>query len=425
MHIVMLGISHHTAPLSVRERFALPGDFPQAMQALKASFAEGTVLATCNRTELYALADHPHEGLESLAGCAARIFPSSFAEWRDKFTRHVGQRAVRHLMRVACGLESMVIGEAEILGQVRHAMEASLNYFPNSKVLPRLFTDAIAVGRKARLHTAIGQNSASVSSVAMELAQRVLGNLSGRRALLIGTGTMGQAVTQILRSKGIGAITVATSDPNRHDGSFPGSDLLIPLTALPLALREADLIVTATSSRTPVITTELVEQALTARRGRPLVVIDMAVPRNVALGVRTLPGVFTYDLDQLQKVAAENMERRQAEVARVEEMIELQVAKFMKWLGSQNVLPTILALRRKAEAIRQAELQRFGHHIEGMAEAERKMIERLTERIVSRLLHEPTVRLKDLAEGDRGAAYARAIADLFDLSADTTHKGTT
>ncbi len=414
----MLGISHHTAPLSVREHFALPGDFDRALRILGSWFSEAVVLTTCNRTELYAVAEHPHEGLERLGACADQIFPEYFSHWRDRFYRHAGHRAVRHLMRVACGLESMVIGEAEILGQVRQALEASERRFPAAKVLPRLFREAVSVGRKARLHTAIGRTPASVSSVAAELAQRVLGSFDGRRSLLIGTGTMGQLVTQILRSKKIASLTVATSDPSRHREGFPGADVLISLGEIPSVLPQIDLVVAATSCERPILTAEGLRQALALRRGGPMVVIDLGIPRNVAPEVKRLPGVFAYDLDELQQVASENLERRQAEVASVEEMVESHVAKFMKWLGSQRVLPTIVALRQKAEAIRRAELERLGNRMDGMAESQREMVERLTERIISRLLHEPTVKLKDLAAGDRGATYAMAIAELFGLWTD-------
>jgi glutamyl-tRNA reductase len=424
LHVIMLGISHHTAPLAVRERFALTGDLRHPMEVLRSNFAEAAVLATCNRTELYALADHPHEGLDALSRCVAAIFPAEFPQWHNRFYRHAGQAAVRHLMRVACGLESMVIGEAEILGQVKQALASSTEYFPNSKVLPRLFRDAIDVGRKARLYTAIGQSPASISSVAVELAQRVLGDFRSRGALLVGTGTMGQALAQILKSKGIQTLIVATSDPSRHQGGFPGADSLLSLGDVPLALPCVDLLIAATTSHSPVIGAETIGRALELRRGRPLVVIDLAIPRNVAPEVRTLPSVFMYDLDQLQKVAAENLQRRQAEVSKVEDMIELQVAKFARWLGSQNIIPTILALRRKAEAIRRSELKRFGHQIEAMAETDRKAIEMLTERIVTRLLHEPTVKLKGLADRDRATAYARAIADLFNLPAEQAAEDT-
>jgi glutamyl-tRNA reductase len=409
--LVLTGLSFRSAPIELREKVAFGAD--ELAPALRA-LGSGVILSTCNRTEIYQEAGAPVGELTPV-----QLLDHRAGDARSEVRRHLyhlgGENAIRHLFAVAAGLDSMVLGEPQILGQVRAALNAAEAAGTAGPVLAHVFRQAIRVGRRARDETFIGRHAVSVSSAAVELARRVFGRLEGCRALVIGAGEMGELTVRTLAEHGVGVVAVANRTLDRARalaGRFGGEALA--LDDLADALAAADIVISSTDAASFVIQGDDVRRALAERGGRPLFIIDIAVPRDVDPTVRSLPGVFLYDIDDLQALCAVNRESRQREVQRVQQIIEMEVRDLLAWWSSRRVIPTIIAMRERAEQIRRAELSealaRLGH----LSEADRASIEALTRAIVAKLLHRPTVRLKELAAADDEAAI-ELVRDLFSL----------
>lgn len=412
MHISLVGISHKTAPVAVRERFALSGDeVSRALKLLGASHEGAAVLSTCNRTEVYVTGPAPVRDPEPIVGALARARGVAPPEAGAPFSVRTGRDAVRHLFRVAAGVESMVVGEAEILGQVRSAFAAATAARTHNAVLSRLFHSAIRVGRRARNETHIGRHAVSVSSTAVTLARRTVADLSSSTVLVVSAGGAGKLTARSLSEAGVQRmlVTSRTFERARELATDLGA-APVPFNRLDWALAEADIVITSTGAPEFLIGPELVR---TSRDGddRPLLLIDIAVPRDVDPAVRTLPGVHLFDIDDLRSVARENLNARRAEVQRVEVIVEEEVARFSDWLRSLQVAPTIAALRQRAEEIQRLELERTLPRLNLDPEARRR-VEAMSEAIVKRLLHDPIARLKHEADGER---YVPSVRELFCL----------
>jgi glutamyl-tRNA reductase len=393
--VVLVGISHHQAPVELRERAALDPKRAAALaQQLAGERSEAVCLSTCNRTELY-LADESVEEAERKAEAALLALE---AELGPVLYRLHDDGAAVHLFRVAAGLESLVPGEGEILGQVRAAHEAGAT----GPILDRLFRQALHVGKKARAETAIGESPASVSSAAATLAEQVFGELRNRAVLVIGAGKVGELAVRNLVSRGATIAFVANRTSDRAEQvtqRFGGEP--IPLDRVDRELERADVVLSSTSSPGWMLTREQVERALPARRGRPLFLIDLAVPRDLDPRIHELDGCYLYDIDDLEGVVAETLAGRRREAERAESIVAEEADRFREWQASLDVVPAIASLRAHAEEIRAAELRRAK-----LNDAERRAAESVTAAVLNKLLHLPTIRMKQAAAAADGVIYA-------------------
>jgi glutamyl-tRNA reductase len=391
----LVGLSHHVAPVELRERVTL--ELPAASE-LACTLGDAVCLSTCNRTELYLSDGDDEQALAALERVAGRPLEGVVYRLHD-------DAAALHLFRVAAGLDSLVPGEGEILGQVRDAFEA----VETGPLLDRVFRQALAVGKRVRSETAIGESPASVSSAAAALAAQVFGDLTGRRVLLVGAGRIGELAAANLVTRGAEIAFVANRSAAAARGlahRFGGRALA--LDELAVALGEVDVVVSSTSAPATVVHASDVP----SRRRRPLFFIDIAVPRDLDPAIQQLEGCFLYDIDDLEAVVAETLAGRRAEAARAEQLVAEEAERFRSWRASLEVVPAIASLRAYAEHIRSSELDKVSGRV---SESERRTLESVTQQILNKLLHLPTVRMKEAAAGANGASYADAVRHLFGL----------
>jgi glutamyl-tRNA reductase len=389
----LVGLSHHVAPVELRERVTL--DLADAAE-LARTLGDAVCLSTCNRTELYLAGVDESAAVAALERIAGEPLDGVLYRLHE-------DAAALHLFRVAAGLDSLVPGEGEILGQVRAAYES----VETGSLLDRVFREALGVGKRVRTETAIGESPASVSSAAAALAAQVFGELQGRRVLLVGAGRIGELAASNLSSRGATIAFVAnrTVDSARELAHrFGGS--AIPLTDVASHLADVDVVVSSTSAPEPVLRADQVPQ----RRRRPLFFIDIAVPRDLDPAIGGLEGCFLYDIDDLEAVVAETLNGRRAEAERAEQLVGEGVERYRAWRASLEVVPAIASLRARAEEIRSAELAKLR-----VSDDERRTIESVTAQILNKLLHLPTIRMKEAAVSADGAAYADAVRHLFGL----------
>ncbi len=405
MKLTLAGVSHHKAPIELRERVALD---PDACRELAARLGgEAVVLSTCNRTELYlAREEHAEEvavgTLTELAGDRGADLGAALYRLRD-------EAAALHLFRVAAGLDSLVPGEGEILGQVRSAFEAG----SAGPFLDKLFRQALHAGRRVRLETAINESPASVPSAAAALAQQVFDDLSGRRVLVLGAGKTSEATARNLLSRGADIAVVANRTlAHGEDLARSLGARALPLDAVGAELEHADVVVSATSAADHVLEREAVAAALRARKGRPLLLLDLAVPRDLDPAINELDGCFLYDVDDLEAVVKETLSGRRSEAAQAERLVAEEADRFREWQAALDVVPTIASLRALAEEIRDSELARAGGRL---SESERRHVESVTTQILAKLLHLPTIRMKEAAAAADGVVYADVVRHLFGL----------
>jgi glutamyl-tRNA reductase len=395
MTLTLIGLSHHVAPVELRERVTL--DAPAAA-ALASSLGDAICLSTCNRTELYFEGVDERQAVTALQELAGEPLDGVLYRLHE-------DAAALHLFRVASGLDSLVPGEGEILGQVRDAYEAAR---PGA-LLDRVFRQALGVGKRVRSETAIGESPASVSSAAGALAAQVFGDLTGRRVLLIGAGRIGELSAANLASRGatISYIANRTLDTARELAHRFGGEA-VALADLGSRLGEVDVVISSTSAPETVVHAGDVP----AKRRTPLFFIDIAVPRDLDSAIAKLDGCFLYDIDDLEAVVAETLSGRRTEAVRAEQLVAEETERFRSWRASLDVVPAIASLRARAEEIRSAELAKVERR---MSDDERRTLESVTSQILNKLLHLPTIRMKEAAVSADGAAYADAVRHLFGL----------
>jgi glutamyl-tRNA reductase len=405
MRLVLVGTSHHHAPVELRERVALGRE--QAVE-LARRLGEAVCLSTCNRTELYVAAEDGAAAEERAVAALAELEP----QVEHALYRLHDHAAALHLFRVAAGLDSLVPGEGEILGQVRAAYEAGT---PEA-LLHRLFRQALHAGRKVRAQTAIGESPASVSAAAAALAEQVFGDLAGRSILLVGAGKISeQAARNLLtRQARIAFVANRTRDRAEELAGRLGAEA-IPLDEIGRRLEETDVVVASTSAAGYVLDAETVARS---RRGRPLLLIDLAVPRDLDPAIHQLDGCYLYDIDDLEAIVSETLAGRRSEAERAEAMVAAEAEKFHEWQASLDVVPAIASLRARAEEIREAELRKAEGLLGRLDESQRRAVESITSQIVNKLLHLPTVRMKEAAAAADGVIYAEAVRHLFGLGED-------
>jgi glutamyl-tRNA reductase len=421
--LLALGVSHKTAPLELRERLALTeGRAVSALGELKsaAGIHEAAAISTCNRTELYLIVSDPVEAESEALGVLTRQADIRPTELLGHLYSLRGSEASRHLMRVTAGLDSMILGEAEIQGQVKRAYELSLIEGGTGPILNRLFHGALSAGGRAREETGISEAGVSIPSVAVELARRALGDLSQRRVLMVGAGETAELVARALTAQGVETVFVANRHYDRAIGlaqRFDGT--AVRFEDLPTQLQEADIVVSATNSPHHVIEKDGLAQVMEERGERPLLAIDIAVPRDIEPACREIPGVSVHDIDDVQQIVERNASGREAEARRAELIIEGELDRFERWLASLEVVPTITALRERGDEVVRRVLAENENRWEGLGEADRERMEAMAKAVASRLLHEPTVRMRRSAGEEEAYNYVSALRELFGLDITT------
>ena len=407
-HLVLVGTSHHHAPVELRERVAL--DHEHAAE-LASGLGHAVCLSTCNRTELYLTAEEPEDAERRAVAALAALEPAV----EPALYRLRDQAAAVHLFRVAAGLDSLVPGEGEILGQVRAAYEAG----SPDQLLDRVFRQALHAGRKARAQTAIGESPASVSSAAGALAEQVFGELAGSSILLVGAGKISEQAARNLLSRGARISFVANRTLDRAVGLAArfGAEA-IELERIEEQLADADVVVSSTGSPGYVLDAAAVARAMSGRRGRRLLLVDLAVPRDLDPAINELDDCYLYDIDDLEAIVTETVAGRRGEAERAEALVAGEGAKFHEWQASLEIVPAIASLRARAEEIREAELRKAEGLLGRLDEGQRRAVEAVTAQIVNKLLHLPTVRLKQAATAADGVIYAEAVRHLFGLGED-------
>jgi glutamyl-tRNA reductase len=417
MSILVIGVNHRSGPLSVLERLTLSTDeVPKAVTSLarRDNVREVLVLSTCNRTEIYAVTERFHGAYADIRDFLCDLGHIAPDDLHPHLYSHHDDAAVRHLFEVAAGLDSAVVGEAEILGQLRQAWEVAQREGGARTSLNLLFRHAVGVGKRARTETGIARGTASISHAAVEMAIEHHGTIEGRRVAVLGAGAMGEGIAVALHGAGVGDVVVVNRTPERGRALAERiNGHAIGLEGLADVLAEADVVLTSTGADAPLVTRSLVGSL--DRVDRPLLIVDIAVPRDVEPGVGELPGVTVLDLEDLVAWADRGRALRLAEVDRVVEIVVAEAERFAVESAALQAAPLVAALRERAEEIRRTEIARHGKRLTGAGEADLELIEAITKGLVAKLLHEPSVRLRNQAGTPQGERNAAAVADLFDL----------
>ena len=413
MQLYALGLNHHTAPLAIRERVAFqPENMAQALHDLARaqSVREAAILSTCNRTELYFAAEQPQHAADWLA----RFHSLSLNAVSPYLYAYPQRDAIRHVFRVASGLDSMVLGEPQILGQVKEAARRAEEAGTIGTLLHKLFQNTFAVAKEVRSTTAIGANTVSMAAAAVHLAARIFERVADQHVLFIGAGEMIELCAAHFAGAGPKSMTVANRTEQRAQvlaERFGAQTMRIDLIGERLA--QFDVVVSCTASPLPIVGLGMVERAVKARRHRPMVMVDLAVPRDIEAEVGALDDIFLYTVDDLAQVVDAGMESRQQAVIEAEQIIDNRVDGFLHWMDARDVVPTIRALRDHAETLRQAELER-ALRLLAKGEAPQRVIEALSQGLMNKLMHGPT-RYLNQAEGEAQAEGARLVQQLFNL----------
>lgn len=419
MSIVVIGVNHRTSPIEMLERVSLPKDaLAKVVHDLRVreNIREVVVLSTCNRIEVYAVAERFHGAYADIRDFFCELGGLHPDDLHPHLYSQHDDAAISHLFEVAAGLDSAVLGEHEILGQVRTAWELAQGEGGAAASLNLLFRHALEVGKRARTETAISRATASVSHAAVEMATEHLAGLRGRRVLVVGAGEMSEGMAVALAASGVGEIAVTNRTADRAAAlATRVGGRVAPFADLAGAIAEADLVLTSTGSGGTLIEYETVAAASRARPDRPLLIVDIAVPRDVDPAVDSLPNVTRLDLDDLRAWAARGVELRAGEAAKVRVIVAEEVERYLLEATSRQAAPLVAQLRERVEAVRTGELDRHARKLASLSPEQRDAVDQLTKGIIAKLLHEPSVRLKDDAGTPRGERNAAAVRDLFGL----------
>jgi len=417
--IVVVGLNHRNVPLELLERMTIQKtDLPKALADLtsREHVTEAVILSTCNRIEVYAFAEKFHGGYEDIRNFFAEINHVAPEEFSDYLTGLYDADAVRHLFAVASGLDSVVLGENEILGQVRMAWEVATEESTVGPVLNPMFRHALQVGKRVRTETEISQKTTSVSQAAVAMADQHLGGLSNRRVLVVGTGKMGEGLARALNTGGVSEILVAN---RTWENAVQVADRLqgkpVELNELQKHLAEIDVLLTSTGASSVILEHGDLNEVMRGRSKRELLIVDIAVPRDVDPAAGEIEGVTLLDMDDLRAFAEEGIQARRREITGVQAIIDVELDRYVDETTARSVAPLVAGLRDRAGEITENEFTRFASKLEELDESQRKVVEGLVAGVVGKLLHEPTVRMKDAAGTARGERLAEALRDLFNL----------
>jgi glutamyl-tRNA reductase len=419
MQIVIVGLSHKTAPVEYRERLSFPENLcTEALQELLKykNITEAVILSTCNRTEIYAVTEDVSEGQNSIVCFLSDYCKLNESELAKYLYFHDSINAISHLFRVVSSLDSMVVGEAQILGQAKEAYEIAFNAGVTGTILNKFLRHAFFVGKKVRTDTEIGESAVSISYAAVELAKKVFGVLENRTVMVIGAGEMSELTAKHLISNGIKTVLVANRTyeravefAERFNGKAVSFDDLFN------QMVNADIIISSTGAPSYVIRKSDVLKVMQVRKNRPIFFIDIAVPRDIDPKVNNIYNAFLYNIDDLHSVVDANLADRSREAKKAEVIIEHEIEEFVSWLSSLEVVPTISALKKQAETIRQTELKKALLKLNGISDKEKEVLEVLTNGIINKLFHRPIIHIKECANKKDGYLYVEAIRNLFDL----------
>jgi glutamyl-tRNA reductase len=420
MHVIVVGLSHKTAPVEVREKLAVPESrLDEALTRLRSytGIKEGFLLSTCNRVEVYAVVDHVEEGHARVQEFFADTHLSLSSE---QLTPHLywytGDRAIGHLFRVAASLDSMIVGEPQILGQLKDAFEVALNHKASGVVLNKLVRKAISVAKRVRTETKIAQAAVSVSYAAVELAKKIFSNLSETTVLLVGAGEMAKLAARHLVDQGVRKVFITTRDATSAvELARRFNATSIPFELFRREMAEADIVLCSTGASHYLINVEDVQQAVRRRMNRPMFLIDISVPRNIDPAVKDIDNAFLFDIDDLEMRVEQNLEERRREAEKAERMVEEEVKQVLQWIKSLEVTPTIVALCNRADEIKRAEIDKALARLQHLTPQERSVVEGLASGIVNKLLHGSLVTLKAESTSGGGAMFIEAARRFFGL----------
>ncbi len=419
MSLVAIGLNHRTVPLDLLERMTVDESrLPKALHdvASREHVSEAVVLSTCNRTEIYAVAERFHGAYHDIRNFLSEMAYLPPEEFSDHLYVHYDDEAVAHLFAVTAGLDSAVVGEAEVLGQVRHAWEKARAEGTAGSSLNMLFRHALEVGKRARTETGIARSIVSVSTAAVAMAADRLGTLAGRRILVLGAGEMGEGMVRALAQQDVAEMRIANRTWERAvELADRVGGAAVRLADLDTTLADVDLLLTSTGATSIMLEHTDLDRAMSARAGRPLLIVDVAVPRDVDPSAADLPGVTLLDMDDLRAFAERGLAERRREVMAVREIVDDELVRYTALSTAREVAPLIGALHERGEALRGAELERFAARLSTLDARQAEAVEALTRGIVAKMLHDPTVGLKDAAGTPRGERLAEALRDLFDL----------
>jgi glutamyl-tRNA reductase len=417
--VVVIGLNHRTAPLDLLERMTVgDGQLPKALLDLctREHISESLVLSTCNRTEVYAVAERFHGAYSDIRNFLADFSFLPPEDFSDHLYVHYDSAAAAHLLAVTAGLDSAVLGESEIQGQVKVAWERAREQGTAGPALNLLLRHALEAGKRARTETGIARNIASVSQAAVAMTGQRLGGVAGRTVVVLGAGEMGEGMAVALAGAGAGDVLVANRTQARAtELAARVGGRAVPLVELPERLADVDVLLTSTGSRAPMIERADLEPVMAGRADRPLLIVDIAVPRDVDPAVAEVPGVTLLDMDDLRGFAAAGVAERRREVAAVEAILDDELERYLGATSAREVAPMIVALRDRAEAVRSAELDRLRGRYDDLDERQLGMVDAVTRGLVAKLLHQPTVVLKDAAGSPRGDRLVAALRELFEI----------
>ena len=419
VNLILVGVNHKTTPVEIREKLAFTkGKIEESVDRLFnfPDIIEHTILSTCNRVEIYARANCQDSAIKAIKQFICDYHEVSPVELEDHFYSYRNEEAVEHLFRVSSSLDSMILGEAQILGQVKDAYSLAKDLRSTGLVLNQLFEKAFSIAKKVREETGIAERSVSISSAAVELAQKIFDDLENRTVMLVGTGEMAELAAKHLISYGVKTVYVTSRTYDRAANlarTLNGSAL--DFEAFKNELHRADIVITSTSASNFIIKKEMVEKAIHERKNKPIFFIDIAVPRDIEPDINDLENIYLYDIDDLHVVVSANMKEREKEADNAMNLISQEVTKFNNWVGTLDAVPTIVEIRKKAENIRMQEIEKTLKKISYLSEDDKKLLHQMSSSIVSKILHKPTIKLKQKTQSEDGHVYLKAIRHLFHL----------
>ncbi|MFP3357761.1 glutamyl-tRNA reductase [Planococcus citreus] len=419
MHTLVVGVNYRSAPVSIREKLSfIESELPQAMQALQQqkSILENVIVSTCNRTEIYAVVDQLHTGRFYVKQFLASYFDIPMEQFSQYLFLHEQDEAIDHLFRVTAGIDSMVLGETQILGQVKSSFLAGQEIGTTGTVFNQLFKQAVTLAKRAHNETAIGENAVSVSYAAVELGKKIFGSLKNKHVVILGAGKMGELAIKNLQGSGADRITVINRTFEKAEvlaGKFGGTAK--PLNQLQCALLEADILISSTGSTDFVIDLELMQFVEKLRKGKPLFMVDIAVPRDMDPRIGDLQNVFLYDIDDMQGIVEANLAERERAAKQITGMIEQEAEQFNDWLGTLGVVPVISALREKALGIQAETMESIENKMPDLTDREKKILNKHTKSIINQLLKEPILQAKEMGTAKKSREQLELFMQIFGI----------
>ncbi|MCT6925468.1 MULTISPECIES: glutamyl-tRNA reductase [Bacillales] len=426
MHTLVVGLNYKTAPVEIREKLSfIESEIPNAMEALQQqkSILENVIVSTCNRTEIYAVVDQLHTGRYYIKRFLAEWFHLSTEQFEAHLFIHEEQEAIQHLFKVTAGIDSMILGETQILGQVRKSFLQGQELATTGTIFNQLFKQAVTFAKRAHNETAIGENAVSVSYAAVELAKKIFGSLKKTHVAILGAGKMGELAIQNLYGNGVGKVTVINRTFEKaQDLAVKFEGQAKSMQELQCMLLEADILISSTGSTNYVIDYELMQYVARMRKGQPLFMVDIAVPRDLDPRIADLPNVFLYDIDDLQGIVEANLAEREKAAAEITHMIGYEVTEFKAWLATLGVVPVISALRKKASRIQEETMLSIENKMPDLTERERKILSKHTKSIINQLLKEPILQAKEMANSSKANEQLQLFQAIFGIEDDVQHE---